>query len=116
MRSEISAIKTDILNFQLKLMRLWDKLLMSPLSKEEKWVGLPCLVWDEIHHARVCGFPSQGLSRKLPHSFTAPAQVRGITFVPLNNAFCATENQLESQITAGIVPCSQLVKASFKWI
>lgn len=69
---------------------------------------------SEFHHTRVCGFPSDGLSRKSPHSLAAPAQVHEITFVSLNRAFCTTENQLESRRTAGIVPSCQLVKASLK--
>lgn len=58
--------------------------------------------------------PSEGLSRKLPNSLAAPAQVHEITFVPLNHAFCATENQMESWRTAGIVPSRPLVKVSLK--
>lgn len=72
----------------------------------------PSLRCDSLHSS--AWLPSQGLGRKLLHSFEAPAWVHEITFVPLNNAFCAAENQLESQITAGIVPSSQLVKASFE--
>lgn len=71
---------------------------------------------NSVYYTTVSWFPSQHLGRKLFHSLTLSAWFHEITFVPLNNVSYSTKNQLEPQITAEVVPSSQLAKANFAWI